>query len=354
MKRAFPSPLGGAEPGGSAILLVLFFCLCVAVVIQALVAVTLCVQHATADEGVGRERLSEKDAALAWLRQELLTDWAPVSATSLAPASPEGGATEASATELLESQGWLMEAVVRHDPDYSRLVASAVVERGRDGVDLPMAALVAGAVRGSAEREADWEEGGWAVEAEEGTAASPSPCYLVETPLDPALGPGCSIVELPQEWGLDEGWVDTIESWVATSEAAAAPLLGPNTGPAEPPAVAPGPQAVFLFDDAGHTLSLSWGLEAGRSPDTPVLVVVTGGADLDASGFGDLYGVIVVDRGSVGLEGTAVHGAVFVTGEAQLGETGRIRYSPTVLRWATDRSLQRVRLVPGTRREGLE
>jgi len=353
MRLAFPSFRTEAEPRGSAILLVLFFCLCVAVVIQALVAVTLCVQHATADEGAGRERLSEKDAALAWVRQELLSDWAPVDVTSLAPATPEGGTTEASATEAIESQGWLMEAVVRHDPDYSRLIATAVAERGRDGLDLPIGALVAGAVRGSAQREADWEEGGWAVEAGEEAAASAVPCYLVEPPVDPALGPGCSVVELPAEWGLDEGWVDAIETWVAASEAAAAPL-GSSRGPGGPPAVAPGPQAVFMVEDSGHALRLPWGLEAGRSPDTPVLVVVTGGADLDAEGLGDLCGVIVVDGGSVELEGTAVHGAVFVTGEVWLGETGRILYSPAVLRWATDRSLQRVRLVPGTRWEGLE
>jgi hypothetical protein len=84
------------------------------------------------------------------------------------------------------------------------------------------------------------------------------------------------------------------------------------------------------------------------------LVVVTGGADLDARDRGDLYGVIVVDQGSVQLDGTVLHGAVFATGEVALGQTGQILYSPQVLRWATDRSLHRVRLVPGTRWEGTE
>ena len=90
------------------------------------------------------------------------------------------------------------------------------------------------------------------------------------------------------------------------------------------------------------------------APDAPVLVVVTGGADLDARDRGDLYGVIVVDDGSVLLEGTVLHGAVFATGEVALGQTGQILFSREILRWATDRSLHRVRLVPGTRWEGLE
>jgi hypothetical protein len=49
-----------------------------------------------------------------------------------------------------------------------------------------------------------------------------------------------------------------------------------------------------------------------------------------------------------------VHGAVFATDTLDLGETGHIFFSRSVLRWATDRSLVRVRLVPGTRKEGME
>ncbi len=85
-----------------------------------------------------------------------------------------------------------------------------------------------------------------------------------------------------------------------------------------------------------------------------MLVVVTGGADLDARDRGDLFGVLVVDEGSVRLDGTVLHGAVFATGDVALGQTGQILYSPQVLRWATDRSLRRVRLVPGTRWEVVE
>jgi hypothetical protein len=84
------------------------------------------------------------------------------------------------------------------------------------------------------------------------------------------------------------------------------------------------------------------------------LVLVTGGATLDARGKGDLYGVLVVDDGDLLLEGTIVHGAVFATGTVIFGDTGGILFTRPILRWATDRSLVRVRLIPGTRRESME
>ena len=54
------------------------------------------------------------------------------------------------------------------------------------------------------------------------------------------------------------------------------------------------------------------------------------------------------------LDGTTLHGAVFATGSVDLGETGRVVYNRPILRWATDRSLGRTRLVPGSRWEGTE
>jgi len=92
----------------------------------------------------------------------------------------------------------------------------------------------------------------------------------------------------------------------------------------------------------------------GCSADDPALVVVTGGIDLLAEGVGDFYGVIVVDDGSLRLDGTTVHGAVFVTENIDLGQTGRVVFDRSLLRWATDRSLVRTRLVPGSRWEGTE
>jgi hypothetical protein len=81
--------------------------------------------------------------------------------------------------------------------------------------------------------------------------------------------------------------------------------------------------------------------------------VVTGGARLDVRDQGDLYGVIVVDDGGVLLDGTRIHGALFATGEVDLGATGAVAFSRAILRWATDRSLVRTRLVPGTREESI-
>jgi hypothetical protein len=81
--------------------------------------------------------------------------------------------------------------------------------------------------------------------------------------------------------------------------------------------------------------------------------VLAGGATLDARDQGDLYGVLVVDGGSVLLDGTVVHGAVFASGRVSLGISGQVLFARDMLRWATDRSLSRARLLPGTRREGM-
>jgi hypothetical protein len=64
--------------------------------------------------------------------------------------------------------------------------------------------------------------------------------------------------------------------------------------------------------------------------------------------------VIVVDGGGIDLQGTRLHGAVFASGAVDFGSDGAVLFSPAVLRWATDRSMLRTRLLPGTRRETLE
>ncbi len=83
-------------------------------------------------------------------------------------------------------------------------------------------------------------------------------------------------------------------------------------------------------------------------------MVVTGGADLDAAGLGDVHAVIVCDGGGVFLGGTRVHGAIFASGTVDFGSTGAVLFAPDVVRWAADRSLVRTRLVPGSRRETIE
>ena len=104
--------------------------------------------------------------------------------------------------------------------------------------------------------------------------------------------------------------------------------------------------------ERGTTVELPQGW--GASADGPALLVVTGGARLDARGRGDLYGVIVVDDGDILLDGTRVHGALFATGDVDFGLTGAVAFCRSILRWATDRSLVRDRLVPGTRWESME
>ncbi len=64
-----------SRPGrqaGSALILVLFACLATAVVLQSLCTVLVFAERAVVDESVGRERLAEKDEALAILRQQAL------------------------------------------------------------------------------------------------------------------------------------------------------------------------------------------------------------------------------------------------------------------------------------------
>ena len=90
---------------------------------------------------------------------------------------------------------------------------------------------------------------------------------------------------------------------------------------------------------------------AGGSASDPLLVFVTGGQVLDASSRGDLYGVIVVDGGTVRLEGTRIHGAVFVGGTVELGQEGQVLFDRAIWRWATDHSCTRTRLLMGTRSE---
>jgi hypothetical protein len=90
-----------------------------------------------------------------------------------------------------------------------------------------------------------------------------------------------------------------------------------------------------------------WGADSGST----ALVVVVGGASLDAAGLGERWGVVVVDGGDVRLDGTLLHGAVFATGSVDLGVSGCISFNPSSVRWATDQALVRVRLVPGSRRE---
>lgn len=315
--------------GGSVLILMLFVCLAVAVVVQTLSATVICATRAVADESVGRRRLHEKDEALAILRQDLLADWQPTGWKSV---QVSGGVVEVCASGIPDSGENIMGVGARQAPSASRLTTSAWLERGRDGIDLPAAALVAEAIVAAPGRETPWV----ALDGGESTGVTAMPgadiavIHLLETPLEPLVGSGCEFRHLDKPWRLDLGW---------------ALLCGSDIGSE--------PGVIWLSGRPGSLEHFPDNL-AGSSREEPVLVVVTGGANLDARGMGEIYGVVVVDDGSLLLEGTTIHGAVLTTGRVDMGRSGCLLYSHSILRWATDSSLTRTRLVPGSRWEGTE
>lgn len=348
---------------GSVLLLVLFVCMAVAVIIQTVGVAVLCVERATVDEEVGRARLEEKDQGLVALRQRALLTWAPLSWTVVR----NGEAAVEGALHAIEgSADWVMKADTKQQPDVSRLSTSGWVERGRDGIDLPLAALVAESISADPNRDLPWIEIDAAESTSDASTNAAAVGYLEHLPEAPPLGDGCSLTGLTAPWRLDPGWLrlqsrgdlaDTIAEFTYASLAAQESRTGEKdvagTYLRSWAAVAPTSQVVVVSAPRGRTVTIP--KESGRGVlEAPILVVVRGGADLDAQNLGDVFGVFVVDEGSVFLDGTVLHGALFVSKKVHLGVSGRVAFSRTVLRWATDRSLIRTRLVPGTRWEGME
>lgn len=319
---------------GSALLVTLFVCLATAVVLQAAWGAIMLAQQAMVDESLGRQRLAEKNEILDLLCQRALSSWYPLDWTVLG--TGEGRLSDVAPDQPDE---WLLQAHARQTSDLSTGEVSTWIERGRDGLDLPMAALVAGTVTVAPGRETALVAAGGTEKAEAAVD-----CWLQEPPPDLLLGEGCAMHELESDWHLDEGWASFASTWASEG----------SEGDSEAAATAaPAAGVQFLATPTGpsgavQTLPAD---RAGYSPDEPALVVLTGGGTLDATGQGDFYGVLVVDGGSLLLDGTVVHGAVFVSEGVDLGSTGRILFARDVLRWATDRSLVRARLVPATRAE---
>lgn len=338
--------------------------------VQVLCTVVICAQGALAGESAGRLHLSERDGGLASLSQQSLADWKPspwstVSTHSSGEASSAG--MEGSLNEIPGAVTPVMEAWVRQDPTICGLDSRAWVEQGSDGIDLPLAALVAGNLEASDGRQSLWLDSEEDCEEEAEPGQSPGSAsavgYVVEPPEAPVLGEGFQLLQLPDSWRLDPGWCLLAADGSVAGE-------GSDSAKSSWPAIAPGPGVILVRADRGEVVHLSELIralpcratsesqeDARPEPNlenecTPLLTVVTGGGDLDACDCSDLQGVIVVDDGSLALDGTVLRGAVFVTHSVDLGETGMIVYREEVLRWATDRSLRRVRLVPGSRREG--
>ncbi len=331
---------------GSVLLLTVMVCLGLALLVQALAVVSVCAQHMVEDERSGRQRSSERDTALAALREKTLLSWGQ---SDWQPLETKGVPAEG-AVRRIEGSETVMLVEVRQDAAVSRRVASAQVERGRDGIDLPMAAVVARSLSAAPGRTIAW------LRRDDETQPAVLDVFLRELPEEPVGVEDCTIHQLWDEWRLDRGWSRFVE-WQAEPNQEARGVAG----------VARGPGGVLVTGGRGQWISLEELLTdqdefeafgacdaAGHIPEMPVLVVVTGGAGLDAGGMGDLYGVLAVDGGSVRLDGTNLHGAVVASGSVELGSSGQVVFRRPLLRWACDRSLARTRLVPGTWREGTE
>ncbi|HEY5529634.1 MAG TPA: hypothetical protein VIL51_09335 [Thermoleophilia bacterium] len=332
-RPCLPGRLGRkTTENGSALLLVLLLCLGSALLVTSLAAVLLCCERAIADENEGRARLAEKDEVLSALAREAGEAW---EAKSWSQISPGEGALDT----VDGSQGWLMQALARQDPSVSHMTVSALVERGRDGLDLPLAAAVAASASTGAGRAVPWLEADVSGEQADHGAA----CYLLGATDSSLLGPGCAAGTISDKWRLDPGSLEllgatTSSAWVASQ---AGPSLHRGSG------------VVALEGRQGTTVRMPSGT-GGGSAEEPVLVIVTGGATLDLTGLGELFGVAVADQGTILLDQTTLHGAAFATETLDMGATGRIVFSRSVLRWACDRSFVRTRLVPGTRKEGTQ
>jgi hypothetical protein len=319
----------------------LFICLATAAVLQAASTALLFAERAAADESVGRQRLHEKDEILSGLAV-----WAAVHWGVLPWTAQETG--EGALTQIAEEEQWLLVAHARQDEALSIGETSVWAERGRDGLDLPMAAVVAETMSGDLGRATPWVAGDERVGPAGESLGSGAGCFLERSTEGILLGPECVTDQLDAEWRLSGGWL----------------ALSPDAGAGEPAAITGNEGVIFLSGRAGHTCTLPEEVASpdpeapagtpGSDPEVPVLVVMSGGGTLDLRDRGDIYAVVVVDDGSVLLEGTVVHGAVFATDTVDVGADGQILFARDVLRWATDRSLTRVRLVPGTRWEGME
>ncbi len=315
---------------GSALLLVLLLCLGSALLITSLAAVLLCCERAVADEKEGRARLSEKDVILSALAQQAGATWE-------AKDWSEVGSGQGALDTVDDGQGWLLKALARQDPSISHITVSALVERGRDGIDLPLAAAVAASVSTPVGRTKPWLES----DNGDGQASDQAACYL-QGPIDSSLlGPGCAAGNISNQWRLDPGSVELLS---------AIGLVG-GAGLEDGLAVHPALGVLVLEGGPGTTVRLPAGTR-GTSAEEPAFVVATGGATLDLVGLGDLFGVAVANGGTIMLDQTTLHGAAYATETLGMGTTGQIRFSRNILRWATDRSLVRVRLMPGTREEG--
>lgn len=311
---------------GSAVLFALFACITVAVSIQVLALAVICCERALADEVSGRRELAAVDTALARLSGLGRVAWGSTPWTPV-----QGSRTSLDARLLATTEGpdWVLRAEVAQSSVPTAVVDSALLERGRDGLDLPLEAVVARCVRATEGRSTPWLETTGA-ESGENSEALPAYAYVESVQGAQIVGEQCSVRRLETGWSLGEGWEKAMECGAVW-----------------------GPDVVLISGSEGRTIRLQREAGLGTS-ERPALVVITGGADLDARDMGALWAVVVADQASVLVDGTVVHGAIFASESADLGGSGQVVYDSEVLRWAVDRSFERTRLVQGTRVEGTD
>ncbi len=295
---------------GSVLLLVLFACLAVSVLCLSLTSMFLAGQELLAEQADGRAEMANREQALGELLAHALSSWTPASISL-----PDGAGGR---LDQDPSRGdYLMTATVTQASHAGPRTLAMEVERGRDGLDLPQAAIVAHTVRWGAGRESA------VLSAEE--SSSVPPLVATVTPCEGLPGPSPLAHRIITEpWRLDPGSV-------ARFSQEGSP--GREWDQEQPE------DGVVFLPLSGQTLAPLY--LTRFSSDEPFLLVARGEGRLDLSGLEELWGVLVVDGGSLRLEGTILRGAVFVTGELDAGETGGVVYSPSILSWARDRSCRR-------------
>lgn len=324
----------GARQTGSVLMLALFVCLSCAVLCLSLGYLIRLSGEMKISEEAGRDQVARATGIFVEARDRSLYRWGE---------GQEFEFQEAAVTVegLQPTEQWRMgvQAVCPSSTDGLRKVASqwcsCIIERGLDGMDLPAAVLVAELCLAAPGRSAPVLSG-------EVSGATPVYLSFPELSVVPIEVP---VRRLPERWQLDEGTRTRIKN------------LSPNCGNV---LILEGRPGQLLQVDlpsydggggVGGDADGGEGAGAGSAPQDPVLIVATGGADLALTQKGEVHGVIVVDGGSLILDDTRLSGAVFVSQNVYMGETGVLIFDANILRWATDSSLPRVRLMPGTRAE---
>jgi hypothetical protein len=292
----------------------LFLCLGVSSLVLSAGGILLAFQNAIEAEGTGRANACARDRELGEVAGRLAREWQPGEVAL-------GGAAPFLVRETSPVSPWLLSA--RSPGGRPPAAYEVLLERGRDGLDLPLAAIAARRLTATGEEQV----GGSEPESE------PPRIRTLERPSEAILA-FADWSRLSEPWQLDPGTMARLTS-------------SPYEAPSRRVVMATGEFASHRLTDLLAVAGLS---PEQMSAEDPALVVVSGG-DLDARHMGPVAAVLVVNEGELLLEGTQIEGAVFATGTIDLGTTGEVAFSRPVLRWATDRSLQRVRVVPGARRE---